>query len=168
MNTRLRILNILFSFTVFLFSMYIAWLCNVKANFFYSFWYESLEISETIGKYSPNNKFKDGFELLSKKVHVDLFNGIVEAIHKKGEGLSQLEFENKKLDRKEKLLTKDEVIHLQDVANLIGFLKYVAYGCFLFGALILLFLYISKENLASIKYHIYGGIGVIALSVLVM
>ena len=54
--------------------------------------------------------------------HLHLFSGIVDAVHAQGDGLAELEFTDDR-GRTKPLLREPEIVHLQDVANLIDVLS---------------------------------------------
>lgn len=161
--------NFLLSCGLFLIGFYLAWQISAYSNFMYSSWYEVLDIDQAISKYAPNNKFKDGFENTDKQQHISLFAGIVEAIQHNGQGLKQLSYPDSKRNQTEKLLTSAEVVHLQDVANLVNNFKYAGMFGFILAAII--FFFMCAKNIAISKFsrHLYGGVGVVLLiSVIVL
>jgi hypothetical protein len=103
----------------------ISWLLLASVNFSYSIWLDHAGISEAIERYGPQNRFKAGFHKTDREQRIELFEGITHAIHFSGEGLAELSF---KVEGEpiQTLLTESEVIHLQDVANLIDVGKVVA------------------------------------------
>lgn len=101
------------------FSLGISWQINKSVNFFYGFWYSQLNIEQTIKTYTPQNtQGKQDFVQTSAEQHQLSFNAIVDEIHNNGQGLSQLSYLNNRQQKKE-LLTAAEVVHLQDVSDLI-------------------------------------------------
>lgn len=102
-----------------LFSVWIAWHSLAQFNFLYPVWYSVLDIQQTVKTYAPANHYKAGFEHTDAIEHKRLFAEIVAAVQSKGEGLSNIHYLDKQSGNHTKLLTRDEVIHLQDVANLV-------------------------------------------------
>lgn len=98
-----------------------AWHTLAKVDFGYTIWYEHGGIKEFIYEYAPKNKFKKGFELASEQQHLDAFHGIVESIQNQGSGLAEISY--KVGNKTYQLLHQAEIVHLQDVANLIDFLN---------------------------------------------
>lgn len=165
MDTKSLSLNFLISFGLLCASFYIAWQLSAATNFFYTSWYEVIDIDNTVATYAPKNKHKDGFEQTSKQEHIRLFAGIVAAIQNNGEGLTQLQYSDSQGKVIDSLLTEAEVIHLQDVANLVNKFKYLfILGCFIALAAFAL-IFVLDLKLASIKRHLMGGLGVIFLIV---
>ena len=169
MSTKSFLLNLFLSLGLFCASFYLAWQISAATNFFYSFWYEVIEIDQTIKSYGPKNKHRQNFEITDKQQQVELFSGIVASIQNNGIGFDKLKYKNSDGEVIDSLLTKAEVVHLQDVANLVNRFKYLA----IVGGVIALitFLLIRKINikLAPIKYQSLGGLGVIiALLVVIL
>lgn len=146
------ILNFFLASSLFCASFYLAWQVSASSNFLYSTWYEFLEIDSVISTYSPKNKNnKNGFEELTKTEHVKLFAEIVSAIQKGGVGLENIAYKSSANNKNEKLLTKAEVIHLQDVANLISVIKKIGLiGLFLFLCLLGYMIY-AKQSIGKLK-----------------
>ncbi len=166
MKIKIISLNIVLSLALFCISFYAAWQLSASSNFFYSFWYELLGISETIESYGPKNKYKLGFEQTQKTEQVKLFSGIVHAIQRNGEGLNQLSYKNK--EKNVTLLTNAEIIHLQDVANLVATFKTVAIFSLVLIVIVLTFMRITKTPIAKIKKQLLGGIVFIVLLILLL
>lgn len=120
---------------VFWLSAFISWHILSKADFFYSFWYQAISIDQHIDHYAPQNYNKDGFELTSDAERARLFGDIVRAIHSGGEGLGAIAY--KKGSAEETLLTNAEIIHLTDVAHLIGFFNFSSFVALLLFVLVL-------------------------------
>jgi len=165
MKSQSTFFNFLLSLSLFCASFYIAWNINAAVNFLYPTWYEALSLDEAISKYAPDNKFKKGFENTNKQQHFELFSGIVTGIQNGGEGLREVSYINKTNSQTRALLTEAEVIHLQDVANLVSKFKYLAvFG--LFTAFIVFMLMRSRKiAIANFKRHLLGGLAVIFLLV---
>jgi len=169
MKYQSAILNFVLSISLFCVSFYIAWNLNAAVNFLYPTWYEVLNLDETISKYAPDNKFKNGFEHTNKQQHIELFSGIVAGIQRDGDGLRDLSYTDKENHAKRTLLTDAEVVHLEDVANLVSKFKYLV----IFGSLIALIVFIlmrsRKLPVAKFKRHLLGGVAAIfVLAVLVI
>jgi len=152
--------NFLFSSGLFLFAFFLAWQISAYSNFLYSTWYEVLDLEQTILKYAPENKYKHGFENTDKKQHVKLFSGIVDAIQHDGSGLEKLRYKDSKVNKSETLLTEAEIVHLQDVANLVNFSsnnfcfdEQQEYSCFKFQSS---FVWWFGIGVTCIDYRIFG------------
>ncbi len=169
MKTRSLILNFLLSLSLFCVSFYVAWNINAATNFLYSTWYEVLSLDEAISKYAPDNKFKQSFEHTNKQQHVELFSGIVTGIQRDGEGLRELSYIDRKNSQKRTLLTDAEVVHLEDVANLVSKFKYLAIFGFLIAFIVFMLMRSKNVSIAKFKRHLLGGLGTIfVIAVLVL
>jgi hypothetical protein len=103
----------------FLAALFLAWHALVKVNFLYPIWYEVLDIDQVIATYAPQNRYRTHFETTTKAERIRIFAALVEAIHHKGHGLDTLVYHEPSGRPIAHLLTASEIIHLQDVANLI-------------------------------------------------
>jgi len=108
-----------FALALLIFSLGISWQVNKTANFLYGFWYQTLQINTVISQNVPkNSQGKRDFPVNDFKLHEKMFTDIVQAIHQHGNGLADISYLNHRTIS-QKLLTKSEVQHLQDVANLL-------------------------------------------------
>ncbi|HIQ16235.1 MAG TPA: DUF1461 domain-containing protein [Leucothrix sp.] len=140
-----------FLILTFLTTLPASWWLLSKADFFYSSLYDNIGIAEHIAKYAPKNlRGRMDFESTSKTKRVDLFHGIVEAINHHGDGLKNLFYKDVN-NQLQPLLTLAEVIHLQDVANLLDRLKILVIGFILIWLVIVTFFRIRKVTLPSAK-----------------
>jgi uncharacterized membrane protein len=113
------------SFCCFLliFSLGISWQSHKSVDFFYGFWHKKLNIELTIKTFAAqNNHGKKDFAHTPIEQHLLSFSQIVTKIHNQGEGLNQLVYLNHHQQEKP-LLTLSEVIHLQDVSDLVDQLR---------------------------------------------
>ena len=82
-----------FLLLTFLITLPISWGVLAKANFLYPTLHDVIGIDIHIKTYAPKNRQNRlGFENTSKDDRFRLFQGIVDAIHSKGEGLSTLSY----------------------------------------------------------------------------
>jgi hypothetical protein len=96
-------------------------------DFGYSLWFEVLGIDLFIQKIWPLNKFRDGFEQLSKAEYVELFHQINRAIHFEPDALKNITYSHKVASGEiiqSTLLRNAEILHLQDVARLLLYGQY--------------------------------------------
>lgn len=107
-------------------ALFVSWQAHRPFDYGYGFWYDQMAISEHIDRYGPRNRYIRGLEDLDRAEHLQLFGGIVDAVHQQGDGLEALEFTDDKR-RTKRLLRTPEVVHLQDVANLIDVLTWVGW-----------------------------------------
>lgn len=148
----------------------LAWHLLAYINFGYPLGYQLLDIEQHIQQFGPENRYKEYFEQTSTAEHYQLFAGITDAVQNHGEGLAEISYElpNGTLTP---LMREAEVIHLQDVANLIDLFYWVGWA----GGLLwlLLFAYAYKNNLMfpSLKKILIGfitAIVIITLSILII
>lgn len=100
-------------------SLYVTWQGLAQLDYGYSAWYELLDIEATIESEGPRNRLRPQFQLTDRAERERLFGGIVEAINHRGEGLETLVYHTPDGIPLGPLLTRAEVVHLQDVADLI-------------------------------------------------
>ncbi len=112
-----------------LLSVYIAWLANVQVGYGYSWLYSLYETDQHIEKYAPQNRFRHNFELTTEVEHKAIFQSIVDSVHDDGRGLEAILY--KANGKTYSVLHEAEIIHLQDVANLINTIHRIALFCLL-------------------------------------
>lgn len=129
----------------FILALYASWMVSASFGYGYSYWYGFYDSDEHIARYAPQNKYRQGFETTSVGEHKQLFQHIVDSIHNDGTGLKAIHysFDGKQIP----LLHEAEVIHLEDVANLINQLQQIA----LYIMVIFIALYLSQ--IRSFKYY---------------
>lgn len=115
---------LLILFLTLLLCFYIAWMANAQLGYGYSWLYELYNIEEHIDQYGPQNRFRNSFALTSPDEHKALFQQIVHSVHDNGNGLEKIVYTAGGHTRS--LLHKAEIVHLQDVANLINHLHVIA------------------------------------------
>lgn len=148
----------------FLLCIWLSWQTLAQVNFLYPIWHDYAGIGQNIDQYAPLNHYKPGFEATSDDTRKQLFAGIVDAIQHQGKGLSHLNysFQNQTI----MLLRPAEIIHLQDVANLISWLNQIT--LWLFIAWIALLIYYIKKPLNLPKnnqawYFLGAGLALIGV-----
>lgn len=112
-------------------TLVISWVALAKADFLFPMWYDVLDIEQNITQYAPNNQYKQDFALTLRTEREQLFSDIVTSIHNDGMGLSLLTYHDAQGNMIDFLLRKPEVIHLQDVANLLNLLLPLGFICLL-------------------------------------
>lgn len=127
----------------FIASLSLSWWFQSSQDYYYGFWYDYFEIGEHIERFAPKNRFIKGLESNSKSDHVRLFSEISDAVHSHGEGLSRISFQYE--NRMQNLLSKPEILHLQDVANLIDVLTIIS----ILNGILSLFLVILLLNMRT-------------------
>jgi len=160
-----------FLLLTFLLTLPISWGVLAKANFFYPTLHDVINIDKHIDTYAPKNrKNKLGFENTSKDYRSKLFQGIVDAIHRKGEGLSTLSYltVHQGITQSVLLLTEAEVTHLKDVAILLEKIKPVVLILFLIWLMLVILFAIKKVGFPSVGQFVLSALVMIVLSVLVL
>lgn len=154
-----------FALMLLVFSLGVSWQVSKSTNFLYSFWYKTLHINDVIIKNVPKNiQGKRDFPVDDIKLHEKKFADIVEAIHQQGYGLAKISYVNNRAVLKP-LLTHAEVLHLEDVANLLDSVERFWWVSllFLFGLLFLYGLNSQQINVNSIRKMPTGKQKVISL-----
>ncbi len=101
-------------------ALWLAWLALAAVEFLYPLAYGWLDIGTTLQTYVPQNRFgKQDYPVSDMAQHMQHFAAISHAIHFQGAGLAQLSYHDAQGKVLGLLLTRDEVLHLQDVARLV-------------------------------------------------
>jgi len=105
---------------LWLVALWLAWLALAAVDFLYPLAYGWLDIGATLQTYVPQNRFgKQDYPASDMAQHIRHFAAISQAIHAQGVGLAELSYYDAQGKVLGLLLTKDEVLHLQDVAHLV-------------------------------------------------
>lgn len=123
-------------------SLVVAWYGLSAVNFAFPVVYEIAGIGENIAQYAPQNRYKRGFELSPRVEHERLFAEIVRSINHNGEGLADISYRGSDGHVIDRFLRMPEVIHLQDVANLLANLRLFSW-------------YIVGLTLVLVGFHVY-------------
>lgn len=150
---------------VFVSCLAASWLSLARFNYAYGVWYELFEIEQHIDIFGPQNNFKQGFAELPKAERQQAFVQISQAVHQQGEGLKTIHYHY--AGQEIQLLTKDEITHLQDVANLISWLKKTALWIAVLSFLLLVYLF-KTNSLLQLKKQLLWLFGLIGVSTLVV
>ncbi|TVZ39876.1 uncharacterized protein DUF1461 [Alteromonadaceae bacterium 2753L.S.0a.02] len=110
----------------FVVAVALSWLVLVPLNFGYGLWHDIGGIKEGIERYGPQNRFKPGFTETSREQRIALFEAINHSVHSGGAGLAEITYRTATSGGQQHLLRNSEIVHLQDVANLIDVLKWAA------------------------------------------
>ena len=98
-------------------SIWVALYVHQFFDYGFSIWYHLLDIHQHIQFFAPQNYYKDDFAQLTHDIYIDLFSQISWAVNHGGAGLADIRYTIGNETRL--LLRQPEVIHLQDVADLI-------------------------------------------------
>ena len=135
--------NSLFASITYLVSLTIAYLCLFPFHFFYGVWHDYGGIGDAIEKYGPHNRYKAGFEHTDREQRLAIFADINYAVHSSGDGLRDISFTIEQSGQ-QTLLREPEVVHLQDVANLIDIMKIIAIVAVLLWCITVSFFHLRK------------------------
>lgn len=138
------------TFLAFILALGLSWIVWIPLNFGYEYLYSLIGIDQHIARFAPANPLKHDFALTAQSQRYDLFEGIVHAIHRHGDGLASLAYIDAQ-GQSVGLLTHDEVVHLQDVAILIERMKILLYGSFILFVTLIVWLYKSRIVMPSFK-----------------
>lgn len=109
---------LLYALACFWLALALSWRGLAWFDYGYPFWYQVLDIREHIARYAPENEEKPGFEQLPPEQHKRAFAQISRAVHSGGTGLGELAYRGPD-GKPVALLTRDEILHLEDVAALL-------------------------------------------------
>ncbi len=147
-----------------------SWHLLAQFHFAYPLGYQLLDLDTHIAEFAPLNRYKDDFELVTPAEHWRLFGEISDAVQTSGKGLGEISYKLKSGEITP-LMHEAEIIHLQDVANLIdGFYVVGAISLLLWIGLIAV-VYQQKLKLPPLKKILLGflaGLVVISITVLVI
>lgn len=147
--------------------IWLSWLGQAKFQYGFGFWYKIYDIEAHIDKYGPQNRYKRGLNRVEPEEHIDLFGQISESVHNGGVGLADIRYRSGSGFRA--LLRKPEVIHLQDVANLIDLLRPAGLVALVLGGLITagLFRRNSRPSWRA-QFGLMAGLSVLIAAVFVL
>jgi uncharacterized membrane protein len=117
----------------------ISWHLMAQVHFAYPVGYKLLDLQSHIAEFAPINRYKDDFEFTSPQEHWRLFGEISDSIQNHGKGLADIRYTLSN-GQTTLLMHQDEIIHLQDVANLVDkfyFTGYIALAIWLLAWIII-------------------------------
>jgi hypothetical protein len=155
------LVTVLYSLSTLVVAFSISWVLLFNINFAYSGFHDVLEISKVIEQYGPLNRHRNDFELTDKTEHQRLFAAINKAVHHQGEGLSEIVYLKPDAQVIDSLLHQTEIIHLQDVANLLDQLKVLSYLVVFFWGIVLLLYRFTPLVMPGFKQQLLGIISLI-------
>ena len=140
----------------------LAWHLAAQVDFAYPLGYKLLNLQKHIQENAPNNRFKREFEFTTSQEHWKLFSQIADAIQHHGKGLEEIRY--KLLNGSSTpLMHQAEIIHLQDVANLIDVVYSVGIISAVIWVMLLIMAYRKKFNFPSITKILLGFVGSLTL-----
>ncbi len=136
----------------------LAWHLLAQIDFAYPTGYKLLELDTHIAEFAPLNRHIHGFEFTQPKDHWNLFAQITHAVQNNGEGLETIHFTLPN-DTKIPLMHTAEIIHLQDVSNLIHQFYFVGIAGFFIWIIFLAIAYHQKRVFPSLRNIVLGFCG---------
>ncbi|WP_082087025.1 lipoprotein intramolecular transacylase Lit [Teredinibacter purpureus] len=149
------LLTLIVAFTV-------SWVVLAKYDFMYGVWLDHGGIGQGIDTYGPQNRYKTGFGDTTRDERIRVFSEINSSVHRGGEGLADITYTSPSSDGVHVLLRSPEVIHLQDVANLIDVLFGVAFISVILWCGVSGYLLLVERSMPSLKQQ---SMAVLALTV---
>lgn len=146
-------------------AVFSAWVVLAKANFLYAFWHEHTSIGAGIARYAPENQYKRGFEGTTLQQRDALFRQINHAVHNHGKGLGDIRYHSPTSGGLQRLLREPEVVHLQDVANLLETMKRAVAIAFVLFVGLCVFSIQKFRRLPAFSMML-GGLSIFIVSVL--
>ncbi len=146
----------------------LSWHIAAQVHFAYPLGYQLLGLQQHIAEFAPLNRHKVQFEYTSPEEHWRLFGEISDAVQHSGRGLQNINYLLR--DGQSTALMHDaEIIHLQDVANLIDRFYGVgiaAMGIWLFLSVVAIWQKWQPPSNNKILTGFLAGIGLSSLGVL--
>ncbi|MGB5249518.1 MAG: DUF1461 domain-containing protein [Gammaproteobacteria bacterium] len=152
-------------------SLFLAWRILAMADYLYPILYEPAGIGAHIDRFGPENRFRQGFEKTSREERQRLFSEIGQAIRMHGEGLESLSYHDAEGNKLGALLRPPEIVHLQDVARLVGRLETAGAAALFLLALQLVMLRRQRRSLPALSRMLMltaAGVLLGALAILVI
>lgn len=143
------------AFSGLLVALGLSWLILGQLNFSYSFWHEYDGMAAGIDRLAKTNVNKFGFEKTTKEQRADIFRQIMDSVHDGGEGLEEITFKVPG-HPEQVLLVESEVIHLQDVANLVDAGLLLAFVAFVIWASSWGYVIWAKTSPPSIQAQLFS------------
>lgn len=162
--------NLVYSTLSLILCLYLSWHVLFSADFFYGFWHDNIGIAETIAETGPQNRYRSGFENTDRAQRIAIFQQICQAVTQQGQGLKDIYYSpvpNVKIP----LLHHAEIVHLQDVSNLITLTqKLEPYMLALWLGLVALFIFRSwplpnYKQLLAVNSVLLAGLTIAVISV---
>lgn len=111
-------------------SLYLSFRLLALVDYGYPLWYEVMDVEQTIATYGPQNHNKQNFQHTDKRERLRLFSAINHSVLHGGSGLAEIRYRDREGHTVDSLLTEAEILHLQDVSDLISRLNHGALLCF--------------------------------------
>lgn len=146
----------------------LGWHLAAQVHFAYPLGYKLLGLDEHIAEYAPLNRNKADFEYTTPAEHWRLFGEITDAVQDSGRGLQNISYQLKN-GQTTGLMHEAEIIHLQDVANLIDQFYHLGMICIALWILLIALAIWQKWSPPSSKKVLSGFLaGIILISGIVL
>ncbi len=148
----------------------VSWHLLAQFHFTYPLGYKLLDLDRHIAEFAPLNHYKDDFEFSTPEDHWRIFGEISDAVQASGKGLREISYRLKNGETTA-LMHEAEIIHLQDVANLIDVFYVTGSLCLLVWIGLLFLAYQLKLALPPVKKILLGflsGFAIIGIIVLII
>lgn len=109
-------------------AVYLAWSILARVDFLYPQAYDLLGIDQAIATYGPQNRLRRGFERTNRAERIGLFAQIVAAVFDDSGDLGQIVYHDADGAPIGRLLTRPEIVHLEDVARLVHVIDWIGAG----------------------------------------
>lgn len=133
----------------------VSWHLLAQFHFAYPAGYQLLDLDKHIAEFAPLNRYKDDFEYTTPEDHWRLFGEISDAVQASGKGLGEISYPLKN-GHTTALMHEAEIIHLQDVANLIDVFYVAGTLCLLVWIALIAFAYQQKLTMPPAKKILLG------------
>lgn len=140
----------------------LSWHLWAQVNFAYPTAYKLLDIEAQVKEFAPHNRHKQEFEHTTPEEHWQLFGQIVSGIQHHGKGLAKIEYRLPDGTRTT-FMHNAEVVHLQDVANLIDGLYTTGTIAGVLWVCLLIMAYRKKLQLPALRKVMLGSAAAIAI-----
>lgn len=146
----------------------LAWHLLAQISFAYPYGYKLLNIQQQVEEFAPQNRYKAAFEYTKPEEHWAIFRQIVDAIQSHGEGLADITYGLPDGSRTP-FMHEAEVIHLQDVANLVDTLYAVGIAAAVCWLLLCFIAYKYKLLFPAVRKVLLGFFAaIVGISVLIL
>lgn len=145
----------------------VSWHLLAQINFAYPWGYQLLSLDKHIAEYAPLNRYKTGFEHTKAEDHWRLFSEIAYGIQHHGAELENIYYQLPN-QQKVPLMHEAELIHLQDVANLVDSFYITGILCAILWLALIALAYWKGLSLPGVKKIALGFLGGIALLTLII
>lgn len=149
-----------FFFTHLIAVALLAWHLLAQFHFAYPLGYQLLGLESHIAEYAPLNRYKADFEYSSQEEHWRLFGEISNAVQNNGEGLGNIQYTLRN-GQPTAFMHEAEIIHLQDVANLINVFYLAGISCAFIWLCLLGTAWSFKLTPPSLKKVFLGFVGLL-------